>query len=366
MLTRSLIMTLALPLLPTASLWERESPPDTKCAAAPSSDAEPALAREIIRNDYGLAQRDMTRLCDGQVITGTLPTSDHFQMTLIGMVRLDATAAQFAQYAETVERLVATEHVRQLGKLDVSAMEHALRAYPILSDDLDEIPTCKIGDCDVKLPRDVILELSQLDVSAQVGREATSVIKDWLQRYLSGYRSEGNTVLVQYGDKSRPQSLRVGFERLMADAQVFAYRAPLLHDYFSGIIDSLPAGMSEDFVWSVEEFGMRPLTTVTHSVVYGDASVHEGDFWVGMKLLYASHYLTASLRLMRVIEDPTAGQPTSYLICVDRLLFDAKVGGIKRAMAKRRLRSYLADRLEAIRNSLGAPGLVVASGTAER
>jgi len=365
MRTRSLILTLALPLLPSAWLWEGELPPDNKCATTASTSAEHALASDIIRNDYGLAQRDMTHLCDGKVISGTLPTSDNSQMTLIGMVRLDATVAQFAQYAETVERLVATEHVRQLGKLDVSALEHALRDYPILLEDLDEIPTCQIGDCDVKLPRDVILELSQLDATAQLNREATGVIKHWLQRYLSGYRSAGNTVLVQYGDKNPPQSLRVGFERLMADAQVFAYRAPLLHDYFNGFIDSLPAGMSEDFVWSVEEFGMRPLTTVTHSVVYDDASVHEGDFWVGMKLLYASHYLTASLRLMRVIEDPTASRPTSYLICVDRLLFDGKVGGIKRAIAKRRLRSHLTGRLEAIRRSLSAPSLVVARGSAD-
>ena len=360
MRTRSLILTLALPLLPSG-IWDGGRSVSERCERTVGRSSEHALAGEVIMRDYGVRERDLTRLCAGKIITGTLPTSDKHQMTLIGIVKLRATAEQFAEYASTHERLVATEHVSELGQFDFSDLQTAVQSYPVMLDDVREVPSCEVGDCDVKLPRSIILELSQLDPAAnRFDQEVAAVIRRWLQQYLLGYRTNGNVALVEYGDKNPPQSLQAGFNSLIADAHVLAYRAPRLYDYFNGIVDQPPNGMRESFVWSVEKFGMRPLTTVTHSVVHRDLDGDPADLWVGMKLLYASHYLHASLRLMRVIDDRNSAEPTSYLVCVDRLLFDAKVGGIKRAMLKRRLRSHLADRLRAISDSVSGYGLMVA------
>jgi hypothetical protein len=282
-------------------------------------------------------------------------------MTLIGMVKLNATGARFARYAEEVERLVATEYVSASGRIDFSDLEMALQAYPVMADDVREVPSCEVGDCDVKLPRKVILEMARLDPSAsRYETQVAVMIRSWLYQYLSSYGSSGNAALIEYADKDPPQSLHDGLGRLIADAQVLAYRVPSLHDYFNGRVDQPPDGARERFIWSVEQFGMRPLTTVTQGVVYRNSTAGDSDVWVAMKLLYASHYLHASLRLMRVVEDPVSTEPVSYLVCVDRLLFDAKVGGIKRAIVKRRLRSHLAQRMQAIRDSVaGYGGLVV-------
>ncbi len=360
MRTRSLILTLALPLLPSG-IWDGEYPVADKCERAVGRSGEHVLARDVITRDYGVRERDLTRLCNGKIITGTLPTTDKHQMTLIGIVKLRATSAQFAEYAEQVERLVATKHVSVLGQIDFSDLQTALRSYPIMPDDVREVPSCKVGDCDVKLPGSIILELSQLDPAAnRFDQQVAAVIRQWLHQYLSSYKRDGNVALVEYSDKNPPQSLHDGFSRLMADAQVLAYRAPRLYDYFDGIVDQPPNGMRESFVWSVEKFGMRPLTTVTHSVVHRDLDGDHADLWIGMKLLYASHYLHASLRLMRVVNDWSSAQPTSYLVCVDRLLFDAEVGGIKRAMLKRHLRSHLAERLQDISDSVSEYSLMMA------
>jgi len=360
MRTRSLILTLALPLLPSG-IWDGGRSVSEKCERAVGRSSGHALASEVITRDYGVRERDLTRLCDGKIITGTLPTADKHQMTLIGIVKLTARSAQFAEYAEKVERLVATKHVSVLGQFDFSDLQTALRSYPVVPDDVREVPSCKVGDCDVKLPQSIILELSQLDPTAdRFDQQVTAVIRQWLHQYLSGYRTNGNVALVEYGDKNPPQSLHDGFNRLIADAQVLAYRAQRLYDYFNGTADQLPDGMRESFVWSVEEFGVRPLTTVTHSVVHRDLDGDHADLWIGMKLLYASHYLHASLRLMRVINDWSSAEPASYLVSVDRLLFDAEVGGIKRAMLKRRLRSHLAQRLQDISDSVSEYGLMMA------
>ena len=350
---RSLILTFALPLLPIG-IWKNADPTAEFCGRLGHDRDGDALAREILARDYGVRDADLTRLCDGGVITGTLPSSDKHQMTLIGMVKLNSTGAQFARYAEEVERLVATEYVSALGRIDLSDIEMALQLYPVMADDIREVPSCEVGDCDVKLPREVILEMARLDPAAsRFEAQVAAMIRDWLYQYVLSYRNSGNAVLVEYADKDPPQSLHDGFGRLTADAQVLAYRVPSLHDYLNGIVDQPPNGARESFIWSVERFGMRPLTTVTQGVVYRDSTTVNSDVWVAMKLLYASHYLHASLRLMRVMEDPASAEPVSYLVCVDRLLFDAKVGGIKRAIVKRRLRSHLAERMQAIRDSVG-------------
>jgi hypothetical protein len=280
-------------------------------------------------------------------------------MTLIGIVRLGTTAAHFAEYSQEIERLVATEHVSMLSRIDTAELQAALQSYPVMPDDVREVPSCEVGDCDVKLPRNTILQLSQLDPDAHgYEHRVTTVIREWLHKYLTAYERNGNAALVRYGDKDPPQSLRDGFTELIADAQVFGYRAPALYDYFADVVDRLPDGTSESFVWSVEEFGMRPLTTVTHTIADLEPQETHADVWIAMKLLYASHYLQASLRTIRVIDDRSSVEPASYLVCVDRLMFDTKVGGIVRAMAKRRLRSHLADRLKNISEAVGAYGVV--------
>ncbi len=356
---RSLIVTIALPLLPLGT-WDVDRSVNGPCGWAGSGGGDMSVA-QILAHDYGVREADLTRLCNGRIITGTLPTSDKYEMTLIGMIKLDATASHFGRYADEPERVLATGHLGVLGQIDLSDPGLSLRSYPILADDIREVPSCEIGRCDVKLPQEVIVELSRIDPSAiRFDHEVEVVIKRWLYRYLSSYRNEGDTALVVYADKNPPQSLRDGLVRLMADAQVLGYRAPRLHGYVSGMAGRLPDGARESVIWSVERFGMRPLTTVTHAIVYRDVSADHGDVWVAIKLLYASHYLHASFQLMRVVEDRSAAEPASYLVSVERLLFDGKVRGVVRAIAERRLRSHLAERLEAIRDSIRERGSLMA------
>ncbi|UCG88305.1 MAG: hypothetical protein JSW71_07105 [Gemmatimonadota bacterium] len=363
---RSLILGLALPLLPSGT-WNGEHPIAEACERTTGNGDENALAREILAHDYGVREADLTRLCKGRIITGTLPTPDARQMTLIGIVKLSATAGQFTRYAEEVGRLVATEHVTALGSIDVSNLQTALQSYPILADDVREVPSCEVGDCDVKLPRNVILEMAHLDPSSsRFETEVAATIRQWLRQYLSSYDTEGNTALVVYADKDPPQPLHDGFNGLIADAQVLADRVPALYDYFNGTVDQPPNGAREGVIWSVERFGMRPLTTVTHGIVYRDSVAGHAEAWVAMKLLYASHYLHASLRLMRVVEDPASAEPAAYLVCIDRLLFDGKVRGVVRALVKRRLRSHLADRMRDIRDSVSEYGLMMADRSEDR
>ena len=93
MRSRSLVLALSLPLL----LGNR--PAERTGAELCDDTHEHAMVRELIAHDYGVREGDLSRLCKGRVISGTLPVDNSYEMTVIGMTRLRATAEQFASSA---------------------------------------------------------------------------------------------------------------------------------------------------------------------------------------------------------------------------------------------------------------------------
>lgn len=82
--------------------------------------------------------------------------------------------------------------------------------------------------------------------------------------------------------------------------------------------------------------------------------------WMAFKLLYASHYLQASLRVMHMVEEPVRETPALVLITVDRLLFDSDIGGLKRMLLSKHLESYAHQRLQSVSADLQSEESLVA------
>ena len=105
---------------------------------------------------------------------------------------------------------------------------------------------------------------------------------------------------------------------------------------------------------------MRPLTTITQQVVYRPDTPPTGELWVAQKMLYASHYLQASLRVARLVEEVgEEGEPVAYLIYLQQLMFDGRVGGLKRAFLTGSLQRNVQARIEAMRRDLETAGTVL-------
>ena len=164
---------------------------------------------------------------------------------------------------------------------------------------------------------------------------------------------------MEYADQREPQSLERGFGELLGRFTVLAQQAPELYGYLQQGPTETPPEIENQFFWLIEDFGMRPLTTVTQSTMYrSDGS----ELWVVLKQLYASHYLRGALRSLRVVAGPdTPAGPSSYLVCEERVLFDKRVGGFKRLLVTPRMRGHLEDRLSWMRKILVQRGQTIAS-----
>lgn len=158
-----------------------------------------------------------------------------------------------------------------------------------------------------------------------------------------------------YDDRRQPLALHEGFHALLAESPYVADHAPEFHHYLDAYPRQPLAGVTDVIYWSVQEFGLRPLTTVTHASVYRRAPGSEPRTVIAMKQIYASHYFHAALQLIEVFEDRSEfGGPRAYLVYLDRSLFDTALGGLTRRTVERRLQGNLASRLNGMRNAASA------------
>lgn len=98
-------------------------------------------------------------------------------------------------------------------------------------------------------------------------------------------------------------------------------------------------GVSNFLYWSTEQFGPKPVASVTQ--VFIDAQ--PGRAAIASKQLYASHYFNASLGLTAALDDSGDGsQPGMYLVYLNRSRVDLLQGfwgGLRRAFLRSRLRN---------------------------
>ena len=147
-------------------------------------------------------------------------------------------------------------------------------------------------------------------------------------------------------DKEEPLSPGKGVDALAGYLQAVTEMMQTLRVHLRDYPRSAVEGAEDVIVWTVRDYGYRPVTGVIHAVIYEPP----GSFpVVALKNLYSSHYFHGRLQLIVLLVDPEDPEQT-YVGYTDRLLFDDDVGGIKRRMLEAGVLKDVARRLELLRN----------------
>ena len=330
---------------------------------AATSVAAPANTAAILIQQYGIKPSDWNKVTEGEIVTRVLDAHDNWELVLLGVVQLPGHPSDFAAFARQLEQFSNNRHVSRMGQLSPMSLPADLELLTVRQEDVKAVRSCRLGKCHMKLPSATIAALSQLDSDDELyGAQVSRLVVDWLGEYLQQYFASGNAALVEYADQEEPQSLQRGFRELLGRFTVLAEQAPELYGYLQQDPAEIPPEIENQFYWLIEDFGMRPLTTVTQSIMYRPQAGAVGELWIVLKQLYASHYLRGAVRSLRVVAGPdTQEGPSSYLVCVERVLFDKRVGGLKRALVTPRMRGHLEDRLSWMRRILVLRGETIAS-----
>jgi hypothetical protein len=180
-------------------------------------------------------------------------------------------------------------------------------------------------------------------------------MRERLLEYVKGYLQGGNSELAEYRDKA--YRVRLGDEvRSLLQPAPYMYRyTPELQSFLEAFPRSRTPE-SQDFIyWSKEKFGLKPVISITHVIIYKHVRPEGAEVFIASKGIYASHYFEASLGLTALVHGPPSDPSHSYLIYLNRTRTDALRGplsGMKRSLISSSLRDGARKNMEMVRQRL--------------
>jgi hypothetical protein len=226
-------------------------------------------------------------------------------------------------------------------------------------EEIDSIRRCRVNLCDFKMSTRFIERFRrEVNWAAPDYRErVTGLMREMLLEYVQSYLNGGNAALGEYNDKAYKLRLADEFQSLLQPA-------PYMYGYgseFQRHLEDFPRSLpryAESFVyWSKEQFGLKPVISVTHIMVYKLSEAYAADVLIASKGIYANHYFEASLGLTGFIHSKSLEPPRRYLIYINRSRTDALRGffaGLKRSLISGKLRDGARKNMELIKQKLEA------------
>jgi hypothetical protein len=324
-------------------------------AARPDgSDLQPQLRAVLVR-DLKFSPDDLEDLERGKVVKHALPATAAAEVAAVGGVRIRASKDRFADAYRDIVRFKKNPSVLQIGRFGNPPQLSDLDGLSITSDDFD-LRGCRVGECDIRLPADVIRRIASESDWQRPGADARAaqLFKHVLLDNVRSYTSGGPGRITEYDDDKAPIKPVEDFLGLLKSSPYFDSVLPGL----SAHLASYPSGRipgAEDFLyWSKEKFGIAPFISVTHVTL---VTTNPREYVASTRDVYSSRYFDASVALV-VASDSVRDPSSFYLFYANRSRASALRGSfarIRRSVVERRARNSLEENLRAVKNRLESP-----------
>jgi hypothetical protein len=288
------------------------------------------VTEPFLKRNLGFRRIDVMALEGGRTVVRIPKTDDARELVVVGAIRIRVPLDVLVEYFRDVETFFPGDG--------------------IVEDDFKALRKCRVGKCKVKLTADRLEEISSLDRSRpDHERKVRDVMVRAFVRYLRDYIARGNAALPLYHDKSEPLGAGADFAALHSGSRQYLGHDDELFEYLALFPRLAHPDIEDIFYWVVEEFGLRPVTSVNHMMISWGAIGDIPVATVAVKQIYATHYTQGLVKLaMLMPASERYPQRGTYLVLSLRMRFDSRVGGIKRALLKRELEHTWAMHLEAL------------------
>jgi hypothetical protein len=229
-----------------------------------------------------------------------------------------------------------------------------LEVLPIPGEEVEELRRCRPGSCPVKLTAEVFDALDRVDWNRpRAMEEVLATLREMMHGYATAYLEGGNSQLAVYQDKEAPAGVLAGLNRLLDQTPYLFVYVPEVLQHLLTFPDSRVRGTDDRLVWTLEDFGLRPVISLTHVTVFRTPGAVGGAAGIlSEKQLYANHYFQAALAITAVVVDPSAGGRKTYVLELRRYLFDTRLGRLESRAVRSQLSDYVRSGLEAQRLGL--------------
>ena len=268
-----------------------------------ASNSLPGRLGEYVNEHVKLTAENYKQLLQGEPFSKLLPADDSNEVAVFGLVWIAAPISAYISAVKDIERLekgpnfLVTKRISSPPRLD----DFAQLTLP--SEDVGDLRTCKIGDCELKLGEDALRRFQKEVDWTKPLPEVTSRVETQFRQmaleYIVRYQKAGDSALAAYRDNTRPTFVSREF-KTMTD------RMPLLTEHLPGLKSylleypkaSLP-GAESFFYWQSAKFGLKPTIRINHVVT---VETPDGAA-VATKMLYANHYFWTAIELRVLVPD---------------------------------------------------------------
>jgi len=331
-------------------------------AAARAGETPQVEPYKFLREQLQFSSSDLANLEKGRIVVKLPKTAEKREVAAFAITRLDVSSDFFIERVRDIAKFKKSANVLQIAKFSSPPRLEDLADLTLDEADIDSLKKCRLKSCELKMSAASIDRLrKEVDWSApnyrdQVNRLLRVMLLEHVQAYLKG----GNAALGKYEDKSYALEIEDEVRALLKSASYMYGYMPELQRYLEEFPMARPKSSAhvEDFVyWSKEDFGLKPVITLTHVTIYGRSPGKTSDVIVASKGIYATHYLEGSLGLTAFIRSQQPNLSRSYLIYTNRSRTDALRGlfaGLKRSMIGGHVRSGAEKNMEMVKQKLEA------------
>jgi hypothetical protein len=322
-------------------------------AASPSPQQAQTTPASVasLRTYIRASDAELKRLAQGEVLTRTLDAPDSREISTLGAIRVRCTPEHFIARVRDIERFKASEYVLQIGRFQPQPSLQDVATLTLDPGDRDGMRTCRPGSCTLRLPAAAMERFrTQIPWGTPAEVDAAAVaMRQFLVDEARAYMSGGSAALADYRDRNGTLPRAAAFRLLLRPS---AYQAEYQHDLFQWLDEfprTQPEGADGFLYWSRERFGLKPVISISHSLLH-----RRGDVVVfGSKQVFASHYFEASLGMSVFVATPATGD--GFLIYLNRSRVDTLhglLGPLARVIAARRGRDGLERMLVDVKRKL--------------
>ncbi len=287
-----------------------------------------------------LDRDDIARVDLGEPIVNVLPATGR-DVSVVGAARVRIEPERLVAWVSRVDHLHPKQYVPIAVKFSSPPRIEDLGALVLDNDDLDDLRSCRPGDCGVKLTAAEIGKLRRvLDSSGAGWRQALQqafreLMLDRARMFLAG----GFARLDDFADHKRAISPAAEFTAALAGIEIPQASDPSVESFL---------------YWSKETpGGMKSIVSMTQVTIARSVEPQKPAVVIASTQFFATHYFTAALSLTALLRP--SGSAPGYLVYLQRSradLLEGTFGGLVRKVAERRIRSEAPGILGKLRERL--------------
>lgn len=260
----------------------------------------------------GFSDADVTRMEAGKVVARVISATDDNEAFVIGVVRINTTEQAFVDGIRHIESFRNADPILQIGRFRTPPKVEDLAALVVEDQDLEDLARCKVGDCEVQVPRRAMEEARAIWQSPGAKQKATQLAKAAIVEQVAAYLGQGSSAMATYNNNDIPVSVAAEVEKILTDNQNFMADNPKLLRYMLDFPNGdRPPGVESFLYWSKERL-LKPVVSVVHVCLQRLGEGPRTTYFVAMKHIYDSHYFLANTEFFTLL--PRAGDPQGFYL----------------------------------------------------